>query len=216
MFKISIKAKILSLLASLMIVTVIGCGADSVDTDSQSEPVAQQPTAAATATSAPAPTSTPAPTVAPTATPAPRPTSTPTPGYSTEGLTPIDMPTELVYTSDPLDAEDVEAFWTSTISNARHYIMDGAIVVDTCADGTGLYLQEAARTGLSFTWEVIQDPGGRWSAARAHVTFSDPEIGKGPDGATAIPLIINKDGGRDWPTYSKTHEALTFVSPDCS
>ena len=210
MFKISHKVKILSLIASLMIVAAIGCGSDSADADSQSEPVAQQPTSVV------APTRTPVPTVAPTATAVPKPTSTPTPGYSTEGLTPIDMPEELVYTSEPLDAEDVEALWTSTISNARHYIMDGAIVIDTCADGTGIYLQESARTGLTFTWEVKQDPGGRWSEARANVTFSDPEIGKGPDGATAIPLMIDKEGGRDWPTYSKTFEAFTFVSPDCS
>ena len=125
------------------------------------------------------------------------------------------MPPELEYNSDRLDSAEVESIWTETISGARHYIEDGAIVIDTCADGSGLYLQEASRTGLSFKWEVKKDPGGRWSEARALVTFDDIEIENGPDGAAVIPLVIDRDDGRVWPTYSKNFEAFTFVSPDC-
>ena len=189
----------------------IACGSEvaSEPTATPTQIVIHQPVATAAPTEIPA-----TPTPAQTSTPVP--TATPAAGYTTEGLVPVDIPEALLYHAEPLAEEQVEALWIETISDARHYIMDGAIVIDTCADGTGRYLVEASRHGQSFTWEVKKDPGGRWSEARALVTFNDPEIGKGPDGSTAIPLIVNKEGGRAWPTYSKTHVAETYVSPACT
>lgn len=211
MFDVSQRMKVVLLASAVLMVLVAGCGSESPVANSADEVEVQQPVVAVTpsdawqqiATSTPVPTSTPIP--------------SPTPAsYTTDGLTPIDLPPQLAYDAERLDSEQVIELWTTMISGARHYIMDGAIVVDTCADGTGRYLMEASRIGQTFTWEVKKDPGGRWSAARALVQFDDPSIGAGPDGATVIPLIVNENDTRVWPTYSKTFEAQTFVSPSCA
>jgi hypothetical protein len=117
--------------------------------------------------------------------------------------------------SDALTASEVEQIWSGFISGARHYAANGDIVVDTCADGTGVFLVEPSRTGHEFTWYVQQDPGGRWSSAYARLEFPD----RGPSSlitaGAQIPLNIEKDGTRSWPTYAKTFLAETFDSPDC-
>ncbi|MDA1278466.1 MAG: hypothetical protein O3B95_00270 [Chloroflexi bacterium] len=210
MLSSKLKSSLLIPLFAMIAAVAAGCG---------SSPASSSPAQQFSESTAQATAKTPAePTSAPSSTPLPvtslMPTVAPAIKYTSNGLTPIELPPALESGSERLDEDQVEALWTKTISNARHFVDDGAIVVDTCADGTGTYLAEFSRSGQTFMWNVHQDPGGRWNSAVARLAFSDPSIGSG-GGGTVIPLEINADGSRAWPTYAKTFTAETFISPDC-
>ena len=224
MFRATHKIKALGLIVVLIMAIGIACGSDSVtpastgqDSGLVGQPAAPDPTKAPEPTEAPAPTA--AETPEPTATPKSQPEKTPdfvvTSAYNSDGLEPIDLPSALTKGSDPLSEDEVESLWTETIRNARHFISDGSIVIDTCADGTGVYLVDESFAGETFAWEVEKDPGGSWNVAVARLEFSNPDLGTGFYAGNQIPLMINSDGEREWGTYSKTFTVDTFVSPDC-
>ncbi len=209
------------LLAGMIIALTVACGSDagaSTSAGQESQP-AQQVAAAPepTATQPPEPTATqqPEPTTAPTAKPEKDPAIVFESDYNSNGLVRIDLPTELNPASDRLSEAEVESLWTKTIANARHFVSDGSVVIDTCADGTGIYLVDFTLAGETFTWEVKKDPAGRWSSAAARLEFLNPDIGYGWAAGNRIPLEINSDGEREWGTYAKSFIVNTFVSPDC-
>lgn len=232
MFVATHSIKALGLLVVLIMTVSVACGSDSdtpastgQDSGLGSQPAAPDPTQAPAPTEPPAPTATKAP--APTATKEPEPTATAKPqptlapgvifvsDYNSDGLKLIELPSALTPDSDRLSEEEVESIWTATIQNARHFVSDGSVVIDTCADGTGVYLVDETFAGETFTWEVKKDPAGRWSSAAARLEFTNPGVGGGWAAGNRIPLEINRDGEREWGTYAKSFTVGTFVSPDC-
>ena len=234
MFEATHSIKALGFIAVLIMAISIACGSDSDTPASAGQETAPTAKAAApaatiapepTATQAPVPTATQAP--APTATKAPAPTATAKPeetkrpgvifksDYDSDGLEPIKLPSALEKGAERLSKVEVEALWTETIMNARHFVSDGSIVIDTCADGTGVYLVDHTLAGETFTWEVKQDPGGTWRVASARLEFTDTDRTGLWDAGNRIPLEINPNGEREWGTYAKSFEVYTFVSPDC-
>ena len=226
MFKATHPIKALGFIAVLIMAIAIACGSDSdtpASTGQDSAPTAKA--VAPAATIAPEPTATTAP--APTATKAPAPTATAKPeetkrpgvifksDYDSAGLVAIELPSALEKGAEPLSKVEVESLWTETIMNARHFVSDGSIVIDTCDDGTGVYLVDETLAGETFTWEVKQDPGGTWRVAAARLEFTNTELGYGWAAGNRIPLEINPNGEREWGTYAKSLEVYTFVSPDC-
>ena len=224
MFKATHSIKALGLIIVLIMALSVACGSDS-DTPASAgqdnglggQAAAPDPTKASEPTEAPAPTATNAP--VPTATSKPQPTKAPgvvfTSDYNSDGLEPIELPSALTKGSDRLSKAKVESIWTETIENARHFVSDGSIVIDTCADGTGVYLVDHTLAGETFTWEVKQDPGGTWRVAAARLEFTNTALGSGWAAGNRIPLEINPDGKREWGTYAKSLNVYTFVSPDC-
>jgi hypothetical protein len=209
MFEATHPIKALGFIAVLIMAIAIACGSDSdtpASTGQDSAPTAKA--VAPAATIAPEPTATTAP--APTATKAPAPTAKPEetkrPGvifksdYDSAGLVAIELPSALEKGAEPLSKVEVESLWTETIMNARHFVSDGSIVIDTCADGTGVYLVDQTLAGETFTWEVKQDPGGTWRVAAARLEFTNTELGYGWAAGNRIPLEINPNGEREWGT----------------
>ena len=156
MFRATHSIKALGFIVVLITAISIACGSDSVtpasagqDNGLGGQAAAPDPTKASEPTEAPAPTATNAP--VPIATSKPQPTKAPgvvfTSDYNSDGLEPIELPSALTKGSDRLSKAEVESIWTETIQNARHFVSDGSIVIDTCADGTGVYLGGQARPG---------------------------------------------------------------------
>ncbi len=109
--------------------------------------------------------------------------------------------------AERLSREEGVDLWVEYLNDSRVTAEGDATIVDFCGDGTGYFLRTARglgisalqMAGLTFTWEIVGDPGGRWNSPRMRITPDEEVKGLNIAGLDGVLQSAMTTAGVDWP-----------------